>query len=141
MAPITEADVRDLASRWFDAVRLKLPIEEQRRFFAPGVKIETWAGVSLPLETQMALHDSLTDEDHSLRWMKVEALADGRVRATADMRWEATKTTDQPGEKRILADCGEDWIIERGTDGQLRFARYLTSSMRYLPGSAKLDLG
>jgi hypothetical protein len=140
VTPITEADVRNLVTRWFDAVRLKLPIEKQRRFFAPGVKIETWAGVTLPLESQIAIHDRLTDEDHILHWLKLEPLAAGRVHATADMRWEATKITDRPGEKRIRADCGEDWIIERGTDGQLRFARYLTSSMRYLPGSAAVDL-
>jgi hypothetical protein len=52
---ITEAEVRDLVTRWFDAVRLKKPIVEQRRLFAPGVSIETWAGVTLPLETQIAL--------------------------------------------------------------------------------------
>ena len=53
---------------------------------------------------------------------------------------EATEENGGPGEKRIRADCGEDWIIERDPEGQLRFARYLTSSMRYLPGSAELTL-
>jgi hypothetical protein len=141
VTPITEAEVRDLTMRWFEAVGAKLPIEQQRQFFAPGVGIETWTGVSLSIEAQIARHDDLTDDDHSILWLKVEPLADGRVRATLDLRWEATKLTDQTGEKRIRADCGEDWIIERGPDGRLRFARYLTSSMRYLAGSVKLNLG
>jgi hypothetical protein len=141
VTPIAEADVRDLAARWFDAVSAKLPIEQQRSFFAPGVKIETWDGGSLSLAEQIALHDDLTEEDHSIRALKIEPLADGRVRATVDLHWEATKPADQSGETRVLADLGEEWIIERGPDGRLRYTRYVATSMRYLPGSAKLDLG
>ena len=141
MTPITEAEVRDLAARWFDAVSAKLPIEQQRSFFAPGVKIETWDGGSLSLAEQIAMHDDLTKEEHFIRALKIEPLADGRVRATVDLHWEATKPTDVSGETRILADLGEEWIIERGPDGRLRYVRYLASSMRYLPGSAKFDVG
>jgi hypothetical protein len=141
VTPITEAEVRDLAARWFDAVSAKLPIEQQRWFFAPGVEIDTWDGGALSLAEQIALHDDLTEEDHSIRGLKVEPLADGRVRATVDLHWEATKPADQSGEKRIRADLGEEWIIERGPDGRLRYARYLARTMCYLPGSPKLDLG
>jgi len=137
---ITEAEVRDLAIRWFDAVAMKLPIEQQRTFFAPGVKLEAWTGTAISLEQQIAMHDDLTDEVHAIRGLRVEPLADGRVRATVELHWEATKPSDQPGEKHIRADIGEEWIIERGADGRPRFARYLASTVRYLPGSAKLDL-
>jgi hypothetical protein len=140
MTTISEADVRDFATRWFEAVRSKAPLAEQRRFFAPGVSIETWAGVTVPLEAQIAMHEPFTQDDHTFHWLKVEPLPDGRVHVTADVLWEATKVTDQRGEKRIRADVGEDWIVERDTSGGLRFARYLASSMRYLPGSATLDL-
>jgi len=136
VTPITEAEVRDLATRWFDAVAMKLPIEQQRTFFAPGVKLEAWTGTAISLEQQIALHDDLMDEVHSIRGMAVEPLADGRVRATVDLHWDAIKS----GEKRIRADIGEEWIIERGADGRPRFARYLASTVRYLPGSATLDL-
>ena len=136
MTPITEAEVRDLATRWFNAVAMKLPIEQQRTFFAPGVKLEAWTGTAISLEQQIALHDDLMDEVHSIRGMAVEPLADGRVRANVDLHWDAIKS----GEKRIRADIGEEWIIERGADGRPRFARYLASTVRYLPGSATLDL-
>jgi hypothetical protein len=139
VTPITEAEVRDLAARWFDAVSAKLPIEQQYSFFAPGVKIEIWDGGALSLAEQIALHDDLTEEDHSIRALKLEPLADGRVRATVDLHWEAARPADQSGETRIRADLGEEWIIERGPDGRLRYAGYLARTMRYLPGSAKLD--
>jgi hypothetical protein len=140
VTPITEAEVRDLAARWFDAVSAKLPIEQQRSFFAPGVKIEIWDGGAVSLAEQIALHDDLTEEDHAIRALKVEPLADGRVRATVDLHWEATKPAVQSGDRRILADLDEEWIIERGPDGRPRYARYLARSMRYLPGSAKFGL-
>jgi hypothetical protein len=141
VTPITEAEVRDFAARWFDAVSAKLPIEQQRSFFAPGVKIEIWDGGALSLAEQIALHDDLMEEDHSIRELKVEPLADGRVRATVDLRWEATRPAGQSGEQRIRADLDEEWIIDRGPDGRPRYARYLARAMRYLPGSAKLGLG
>lgn len=137
---ISEQEVRDFVTRWFNAVHSRMPLEQQRAFFAPGVGIETWAGITLPLEAQVELHNHVTEESHEFHWLKVNPLPDGRAHATADLRWQATKQTSTPGERRIRADCGEDWLIERGPDGQLRFARYLTSSMRYLPGSAELDL-
>jgi hypothetical protein len=137
MTEITEEDVRSLIEAWFEAVADKLPLEEQRRFFSPGVVIDTWAGVKVPLEAQIALHDTLTDEGHLVNSLDVERLADGRVRAIADVTWEATRISDGG---RIVADAGEDWTIERGPDGRCRFASYLTSSMRYRPGSAELDL-
>ncbi len=140
MDQITETEVSEFVRRWFHAVHSRASFADQRKFFAPGVGIETWVGVTLRLEDPIALHEHLTDESHEFYWLRVEALPDERVHATADLRWEATKETGAPGEKRIRADCGEDWIIERGADGELRFARYLTSSMRYLPGSAQLDL-
>jgi hypothetical protein len=141
VTPITEAEVRDLAARWFDAVSAKLPIEQRRSFFAPEVKIETWDGGTVSLAEQIALHDDLTEEDHAIRALKIEPLADGRVRATVDLHWEATKPATQSGETRIRADLDEEWIIERGPDGRPRYARYLVSSLRYLPGSAKFGLG
>jgi len=137
MEPIREGEVRDLIAGWFEAVCEKLPIEQQRLFFAPGVAIDTWDGVVLPLETQIAIHDGLTDERHVINSLELETLADGKVRAVADVTWEATRTNDGG---RIVADAGEDWTIERGEDGRCRFARYLTSSMRYRPGSAELEL-
>jgi hypothetical protein len=140
MTTITEAEVRDLATRWFDAVRSKAPLAEQRRFFAPGVSIEAWTGVTVPLEAQIAMHEPMTQDDHIFHWLKLEPLVDGRVRVTAEVRWEATKVTGQGGEQHIRADVGEDWIVERDSAGKLRFARYLASSMRYLPGSATLDI-
>ncbi len=137
MSPITEADVRALIEAWFKAVADKLPIEEQQRFFAPGVVIDTWAGVKVPLDMQIAIHELLTDEGHVINSLELEQLDDGRVRAVADVTWEGTKVDDGG---RIVADAGEDWTIERGPDGKCRFASYLTSSMRYRPGSAELDL-
>lgn len=137
MEPISEQDVRDFVEAWFDAVRDKLPIVEQLRFFAPGVGIDTWAGVTMPIERQIAVHDSLTDERHVINALAIEPMRDGKVRAVADVTWEATKTGDGG---RIVADAGEDWTIERDEDGRCRFVSYLTSSMRYRPGSAELDL-
>lgn len=137
MNEISEDDVRALIEAWFGAVADKLSLEDQQRFFAPGVVIDTWAGVKVPLETQIAIHERLTDEAHVVNSLNLETLADGRVRAIADVTWEATKIGDGG---RIVADAGEDWTIERGPDGRCRFASYLTSSMQYRPGSAELDL-
>jgi hypothetical protein len=107
-AEITEQDVHDFVQRWFHAVHTRAPLEEQRTFFALGVGIETWAGVILRLEDQVALHEQLTDESHQFHWLRVEPLPNDRVHATADLRWEATQQTSASGEKRIRADCGED---------------------------------
>ena len=138
MRSITEQDVRAFIDAWFDAVRDKRPLADQQHFFAPGVGIDTWAGATLSLEQQIAIHDTLADEAHVINSLTLEPLADGRVRAVAEVTWEATKTVGDRG--RIVADAGEDWTIERGPDGECRFARYLTSSMRYRPGSAELEI-
>lgn len=141
MKPISDEEVRDFGARWFEAAHSQLPIELQRKFFAPGVNIETWAGVTLPLEKQFAFHVHLTNESHKVLTMKIEHRPDGRVHVVSKFHWEATKTDGGPGPKLILADCGEDWIVGRGPDGPLRYAHYLTNSMTHLSGSAELDLG
>ena len=107
MDAITEEEVRTLIHAWFDAVRDKLPLNEQKQFFAPGVDIDVWTGDGITLEQQFALHENLTDESHAINTLTLEPEAGDRVRAVADVRWEATKTIGDKG--RIVADAGEDW--------------------------------
>ncbi len=51
------------------------------------------------------------------------------------MHWEASIIHDNA---RIVSEVGEQWIVERCDDGQLRFTNYWSNSFEYADGSAEL---
>ncbi len=138
--PISEEEVRALITNWFHSVHNGGPAEYQERLFAPGVKIEAWTGATFDIPQHIQLHNGFEDEVHRILSLDVTPLDGNRVRARGEAEWEATIKGRVAEPRRIRSVVEEDWIIERGPDGRPRFARYFSCAIRYLPGSATLDL-
>ena len=64
-----------------------------------------------------------------------------RVRAVGTVYWEAQHVeAPSSGSSLIKAIVGEDWIIERKSDGKLCFVLYRNSFHHPLPESARVQL-
>lgn len=119
----------DFVRRWFHAVHSRASFADQLKFVAPGVGIETWAGVTLRLKDQIARHEHLTDESHEFHSLRVEALPDHRVHAIVDC---AGSRRRRPAPR---AETGSE-----PTAGRTGFSDVEgMGSMRCLPGSAQLE--
>jgi hypothetical protein len=140
--PISEEEVRALITDWFNAVHNGAPAEYQQQLFAPGVKVEAWTGAAFDIPHHIALHQDLADEVHRIRSLRLTPVAGdpARTRVHGEVEWEATVKNRATEPRRIRSLVEEEWIVERGPDGQPRFARYFSCAIRYLPGSATLDL-
>ena len=139
---ITEAEVRRLVEDWFEAVRTEAPLDVQLKHFAPGVKVEAWTGATFDIPRHMELHRGFADEAHRILSLAVTAIEgrSDRVRVEGEVEWEATIKANVDEPRRIKAIVGEEWTVERGPGGQARFVHYYSKSIRYLSGSATLDL-
>jgi hypothetical protein len=136
-APITEDEVRDLVLGFFHSMHAGGPVQAQRPMFAPGVGIETWLGAAFPLDEHLRLHRAFARERHTILALDVRPTPDGRAHAVGAVEWEAVVRDTGAV---IQAAVDEDWIVERGEDGGPRFARDRSTGIRYLPGSATLEL-
>jgi hypothetical protein len=136
-APITEDEVRDLVEGFFRSMHAGGPVEVQRPMFAPGVGIEAWTGRTFALDEHLALHEAFANEQHKILSLTIEPMAGDRVRAIGEVEWQA----EIRGTGAVIRSIvGEDWTIERNESGRARFARYFSTGIRYLPGSAKLEI-
>ncbi|MCP4759954.1 MAG: PhzF family phenazine biosynthesis protein [Planctomycetes bacterium] len=95
-------------------------------------------GAWVDLEAHQALHRPLRDESHDWIDLTVKELCRNpeRVLATGTVHWEATVVATGG---RIVSDVGEQWVIERGVDGRIRFVHYWSDSITFAEESAWLD--
>lgn len=136
-APISENEARDLVCGFFHAVHLGGSAGALEPMFAPGVMVETWVGPPRSLEAHLEVHARLVREQHTLLETTLVPLADGRVRVIGEVEWEAV-VRDTGAIIQAVVDA--DWILERAEDGRVRFARCAATGIRYLPGSATLEV-
>lgn len=136
-APIGENEVRDLVLGFFHSVQMGGPAAALEPMFADGAAVETWFGRAFSLDGYLALHAAFAEERHTILDLALMPLAGGRVRVVGEVEWEAVILATGA---ILQAVIGEDWVVERADDGRLRFARFVSTGIRYLPGSATLEV-
>ena len=136
---ITEQDIKTLGHDFWKIVRSGVDGSEAKHLFInPGILAPN--GAWLELEPHQELHRGLSDEVH--QWhdaCTITVLSENpeRVQFNGTVHWESTIKSS--GE-RIVSEVGEQWIVERCEDGQLRFTNYWSNSFEYADGSAVLSL-
>ena len=137
---ITQDEVQDFGTRFFNAVASGASAAEQAQFFLdPHARIYiAWNGATISFEDHERLHAQWINEHHSFGHFDLTPLNASSERVHT-VYWQA----EFPGAltpKVIKAVVGEDWIIERAASGDLRFVLYVNTFHHFLPDSALLDL-
>ncbi len=136
---ITEQEIKDLGHAFWKIVRSGVHGSNAEHLFVnSGVLAPN--GAWLDLEAHQELHRSLSDEIHE--WvgeLTLKQISENpeRVQANGTVHWESTVI--ESGE-RIIAEVGEQWMIERSVDGKLQWTNYWSNSFKYEDGSATLDI-
>ncbi len=136
---ITEQEIKELGHTFWAIVRSGVHgSEAEHLFINPGILAPN--GAWLELEPHQELHRALSDEVH--KWvgpLTIKQISENpeRVQANGIVHWESTII--ETGE-RIIAEVGEQWIIEKSKDGALRWTNYWSNSFEYEDGSATLDI-
>jgi len=117
---ITQDEVQDFGTRFFNAVASGASAAEQAQFFLdPHARIYiAWNGATISLEDHETLHAQWINEDHSFGHFDLTPLnaSPERVRARGTVYWQA-EFSGRPPPNVIKAVVGEDWIIERVASG------------------------
>lgn len=135
---IATEEVMELGARFRELVRTHAPVEDIEPFFIDSF-ILIPDGQLMSLEAHQAMHLDFVDETHHWREMSVVPICEDpeRVRATGSVAWEASFRDGRPG--RIRSVVEETWVIERGSDGDLRWVLYWSNSIDLAEGSASFD--
>ena len=141
---ITKQEIIDLMARFHDVVMFeKGNAESQAKFFLyPEPMIFIPHGEDVSLQTNYAIHQKLTDEMHvPLDQWEIIPLTDKpeRVRAIGAVYWQG-RLIDSPKGELIKCIVGEDWIVQRTEEGELKIVLYINSYHHFLPDSAPIDL-
>jgi hypothetical protein len=139
---ITLTEILEFGARWFDTTAGGSAAQQEAFFIAPHARIFVMqSGASLTMAEHETLHAQWVRERHEFGDFTLTELGGSpeRVRAVGTVYWEA-EYRDRPAPNVIKAVVGEDWIIERGRDGALRFVLYMNTCHHLLPGSAPIGL-
>ena len=134
---ITAEEVKELGHSFWSIVRSGVHgSEAEHLFINPGILAPN--GAWIELEPHQELHRALCDEVHEwVGGLTVTVLSESPERVQVDgvVHWEATIRENG---KRIVSEVGEQWVIERCSDGNLRWTNYWSNSFAYAAGSAEL---
>jgi hypothetical protein len=143
-APITAADVRELAADWYSRWDAHAPAEEFKPLLATeGVQIqhgdtplEGFAGFTTWYE---AANNTFFDEVHTVKEVTLLSGTEPvNVRLVAN--WQASRWTPPAAKsERINADASHTWVVTRSpTTNRPVLLSYRLDSVQYAEGSAKL---
>ncbi len=141
--PISLEEVLDLATRFHRLVQIeKGDAAAQGRFFLyPDPVIFVPHAGDVTLQRNYEIHQGLTDERciNLQPWdFQVTSTNPERARATGNVYWEGVPVGGTKGPIKVIV--GEDWIVQRVTDGSVKFALYINSHHQVLPDSAPFAL-
>ncbi len=141
---ITKQEVVDLVKRFHDVTMLEKGTgEDQAKFFLhPEPRIFILHGEDISLEQNYEIHQRLTDEVHQVceQWEITQLSSKPeRARAVGAVYWQG-RLVDSDENELIKAIVGEDWIVQRTPNGELKIALYINSHHYFLPDSAPIDL-
>lgn len=142
---ISEDEVLALMSRFHQVGMIeKGDAAAQAAFFLhPEPRVYVPHGEDLSLQTNYEIHQRLTDEVHiPLKPWTISQLCDDpeRARAVGAVYWQG-RVVGTPEGALIKVIVGEDWIVQRTPEGQLKIALYINPYHYFLPDSAPFELG
>jgi hypothetical protein len=137
-------EVLALAARYHHLVGIeKGDAAAQATFFLhPNPVIIVAHASDLTLQANHEIHKGITDEEFfPLDPWDITQLCDEpeRARAVGAILWHGRSVDDEPNglAKTVV---GEDWIVQRADDGELKFALYINTHHQSLPSSATFSL-
>ncbi|MEW5423061.1 hypothetical protein [Amorphus sp. 3PC139-8] len=137
--PISVEEVTALGERWCDTLRHGGTVAEREALFLhhPARIYMQESGASISLEEHHAYHSQFAAQHLELGDFVVAQLSDApeRARAIGSFYWEAHYSTPE-GRPPLRCIVGEDWIVERHSDGELKFVLWLNTLHHFLPDSA-----
>ncbi len=141
---ISLAEILDLGRRFHDVVGIeKGDAGEQAAFFLhPHPMIYVAHDADLTLQTNYEIHQGYTDEEYVFLepWDVVQLCAEPeRARAVGAVLWRGNTVGGGAGDS-ISVVVGEDWIVQRTPEGDVKFALYVNTHHQSLPGAAKFSL-
>jgi len=137
-------EILDLGARYHHLMGIaKGDAAAQAAFFLhPNPVIFVAHAGDLTLQANHEIHKGMTDEEffHLEPW-DVTQLCDEpeRARAVGAVLWHGRSVDDEP-DAIARTVVGEDWIVQRAPDGELKFALYLNTHHQSLPGRATFSL-
>ena len=143
--PISQDEVIKLCGDFLRCVMHdKGTAAQQATFFLhPNPVIHVLHGTDLSLQKNYLIHQQLKDEEFKLNknWLITPLhQCPDRVRAQGSIYWQARMIGSTTSNTLIKCFVGEDWIIQRTDNGELKIALYINSYHHFLPDSANLDL-
>ncbi len=137
---ITKDEVKARSETFWDAVKSGMPGAEMEHFFIGEGHVMVPDGKRMDLETHQQMHRALCDESHHWQSLQVIQVGDHPERAYAagQVNWEASFADGRPG--RVKAAVEEQWLLERGSDGVLRWVHYRSRVVDFTPDSAPLEI-
>jgi hypothetical protein len=141
MLEITLKEVLQHADSWFRTVMSGGSADTQAQFFnAPNPFIYILStGDVLNMDSHYKLHQRFENEVHGIPEFLLTRLSPQRIRVTGTVYWEA-EIKNQTPPNCIKAVVGEDWILEKNVNGELKFILYMNTFHHLLPDSAPLKL-
>ena len=142
---ITKDDVLSLMNAFHDVSMLqKGTAAEQAAFFLEPEHARVFVphGEDISMQANYEIHQKLTDEVHvPLEPWDITQLstAPERTRAVGAVYWEGRVVSAPDAVIKVIV--GEDWIVQRGANGELKIVLYINSYHYFMPDSAQIDLG
>lgn len=137
-------EVLDLMSRFHDVVMIdKGDARAQGEFFLyADPLIYVPHGEDLSLQTNYEIHQRISDELHvPLESWEITQLSESpeKARAVGAVYWQG-RVVGGSRDAQIKVVVGEDWIVQRTSDGELKIVLYINPYHRFLPDSAPFEI-
>ncbi|KTD18527.1 hypothetical protein [Legionella israelensis] len=141
--PIGQEEIIELSHQFHNLVMVKKGnAEQQSEFFLyPEPRIFLLHGEDISLQKNHEIHQKLIDEIHipQKSWLITPLCNEPeRVRAVGCVYWEG-RVRHSKNREKIKCFVGEDWIVQRTSDGQLKFVLYINAYHHFLPDSAMIS--
>jgi hypothetical protein len=137
-------EILDLGARYHHHVGVeKGDAAAQAAFFIhPDPVIYVEHASDLTLQGNYETHQGMADEQFIILepWNVTQLCAEPeRARAVGGVLWQGQRTDDQR-HGLIKVIVGEDWIVQRVPNGEVKFALYINTHHQLLPDSAPFSL-
>jgi len=144
LAPVTDAEVQELAKVWYQKLDVHAPLEEFVPLLAedglemvfPEATVQGFEGFKGWYERVIGI---FFDEVHTLKEVKMTPQGD-RADVKVVVRWEASVwQPPKPNSERIILDAYQTWVVKRSPKTHKPVvSRYVVDSLDYAEGSAQL---
>ncbi|MFN6535527.1 MAG: hypothetical protein RM021_004045 [Nostoc sp. EkiNYC01] len=144
IAPLTELEIKQLATDWYLKLDVHAPLEDYIPLLAEeGLEMRFPEATVYGFDGFKGWYDRVIgiffDEVHTLKQVNVQPSGD-EASVQVIVKWEAS-VWNPPAAKsqRIILDAYQTWIIKRSLQtGKPVIATYIVDSLNYYEGSARL---